>query len=109
MRKWDMINHLSDNARLFNNDNPNWHSDPKYNEIFLRSSETYLNELLARRGHLFLNEAYDQLGFSRSRAGVLAGWLAEKDKNAKVEFIIADSDGGMVIDFNVDGDIHDKI
>lgn len=97
-----------------------WSSDPNINRIFLRHQENYLNDLLHSRGHLFLNEVYDALGFKRSKAGAVVGWVAKGGEgDGFVEFDIVDpnsldastGDGryGFFVDFNVDGVIYDKI
>lgn len=62
---------------MFDRTSPNWVEGTEYNLLYLRAQERYANELLARRGHLFLNEVYDMLGFKRTPAGALSGWLGE--------------------------------
>ena len=73
------------------------------------------NDLLISRGHVFLNEVYDALGFERTEAGNVVGWVLNKDGDNYIDFGIYDitSPGGrlfvngqepsILLDFNVDG------
>lgn len=109
--------------RLFGPGNHNWNPNADYNIAFLRSVQNHLNERLQARGHLMLNEAYDELGLSRTSAGTQVGWLWQKGSGDNyVDFGIWDDkqvDGtiaymrGMeeeiLIDFNVDGAIWKRV
>lgn len=59
----------------FDKSNANWVENPEYNMAFLRSNFCYLNNQLAARRHLFVNEALDALGFPRRPEGQILGWL----------------------------------
>lgn len=110
-------------SRLFHESNPNWDPHPEYNIIFLRGMQNQLNDKLYAQGHLFLNEAYDELGFDRTPAGSQVGWIKDsKDGDGFVDFgiftdesmvrfheYITGREGELLIDFNVDGVIWDKI
>ena len=48
--------------------------DNVMNRFTLNNQRKYIYDLLATRGYLFLNEAYDMLGFSRTKNGQLVGW-----------------------------------
>lgn len=112
-------------ARFFDPSSTSWSKEPEYNKIFLRCQQSYANDLLLARGHIFLNEVYDMLGLERSRAGAVVGWiLSDKDDNTRdnrVDFGIWDGnykvvrdfvngfEGSILLDFNVDGVIYDKI
>ena len=61
-----------------------WTKDRTYNLGFLRIQEEYFNDRLKLKGHLFLNEVYDELGFSRTKIGQVAGWINEG--GSKVDF-----------------------
>lgn len=60
---------------VFDETNPNWNR-PEYNLFFLRASQNYLNDLLANRGHLFLNDVLDVLSIRRTAQGAIGGWLS---------------------------------
>jgi hypothetical protein len=111
-------------ARLFHEDNKNWDTNPDYRVAFLRLKQNQFNDMLNARGHLFLNEVYDELGLDRCEAGQAVGWLRGDHPEAKdgyVDFGIF-TDKSMEefynfiagfepiwLDFNVDGTIMDKI
>ena len=115
-------NRVSDYARFFDESNPNWRrADDQLNFFFVKQAQTYMNNLLQARGHVFLNEAYDALGIPRSQAGAVVGWVLSKDGDNFVDFGIYDSasekarqfvngqERSLLLDFNVDGVIYDKI
>jgi hypothetical protein len=100
----------------------NWSPDPDVNLLFLRSVQTYCNDRLKARGHIFLNEVYDELGLSHTKAGSVVGWRWNKESGDDyVDFGIWDGthevvndffngrEGAILLDFNVDGLIYDKL
>lgn len=108
-------------ARFFDEYSPRWDKNAEYNWLLLRAQQNYANDLLQSRGHLFLNEVYDLLGIDRSQAGAVVGWVISKDGDNYVDFGIFDSgndkardfvngrESAILLDFNVDGVIYDKI
>ena len=68
-----------------------------------------------------MNEVYDLLGLPRSQAGALVGWVMTGDGDNFVDFGIYDTNNpskrdfvngyerSILLDFNVDGVIHDLI
>lgn len=107
-------------ARFFDEYSPSWSKEPEYNLIFLKCQQNWANDLLKARGHIFLNEVYDSLGLQRSRAGAVVGWILDDDSDNYVDFGLFDSkgeardfvngrEGSILLDFNVDGVIFDKI
>jgi Family of unknown function (DUF6353) len=110
-------------ARFFDNGSPSWSKEPEYNLFFLQSQQNYANDLLRSRGHVFLNEAYDMLGIPRSEAGAVVGWLLSPNgdtdnhvsfgvfegKTEKQRDFVNGLEGAILLDFNVDGVIFDKI
>jgi hypothetical protein len=109
-------------SRIFDEYNQNWDPRPEYNVLFLRGQQNYLNDKLRANGHLFLNEVYDNLGISRSPEGSQVGWLYEGGVDRFVDFGIFEDagmtrmhdfligrEGGIMLDFNVDGVIWDQI
>ena len=110
-------------ARFFDVHSPSWNKEPEYNRIFLKCQQNYANDLLRSRGHLFLNEVYDMCGIPRSKAGAVVGWLlsAEGETDNFVNFGVFDGksdaardfvngqEGAILLDFNVDGVIYDKL
>jgi hypothetical protein len=110
-------------ARFFDPLNQNWSRDPEYNLVFLKCQQNYANEMLRARGHVLLNDVYDQLGIPRSKAGAVVGWVVNRDSKGDnyISFGIFDHDtqeirdfvngyeGSILLDFNVDGVVYDKI
>lgn len=106
-------------SKIFDEYNPNWENASEYNSLFLRAKQNYLNQLLRTRGHVFLNEVYDELSFDRTPAGSQVGWLYESVGDGYIDFGCWDDaerfhafhvkGEGVMLDFNVDGVIWDKI
>lgn len=111
-------NGLSPYARFFDEYSPNWQKDGELNRIFLQCQQNYANHRLQAYGHVFLNEVYDMLGLERSRAGAVVGWIVDGDGDAYIDFglfearskrFINNLEKSIILDFNVDGVIYDKI
>lgn len=105
-------------ARMFDETCPNWQKDSELNRIFIQCQQNHANHVLHARGHIFLNEVYDALGMERSRAGAVVGWVTDGDGDGYVDFglfeatnsrFINNMERSMILDFNVDGVIFDKI
>lgn len=111
-------------ARFFDEHSTSWQKTPSYNQMFLRSQQNYANDLLKARGHVFLNEVYDMLGLSRSKEGAIVGWVINDDGGDNyIDFGVFKGNGSdyeairfingdersILLDFNVDGVIYDKI
>lgn len=108
-------------ARFFDEYSTAWNRKPEYNLLFLRCQQNYANDKLKAQGHLFLNEVYDMLGLERTTAGSVVGWIVSKEGDNYVDFGVFDGDnprardfvngreGSILLDFNVDGIIYDKI
>lgn len=105
-------------ARFFDEASPNWVKNAEYNRLFIQCQQNYANNLLQARGHLFLNEVYDMLGIERSQAGQVVGWVIGENGDNYVDFgmyeatnaqFINGTERSVVLDFNVDGVIYDKI
>lgn len=113
-------NEYSDYARFFDDGCNGWSKDAELNLVFLKQQQNYANELLQRKGHLFLNEVYDMLGIPRTKAGQIVGWVYD-EKNPhgdnfvdfgiydinreKVRDFVNGYERTILLDFNVDGDI----
>lgn len=105
-------------ARIFDEYNVNWHPSPELNRLFLRAKQNYFNDLLQVRGHVFLNEVYEELGFEHSSPGSIVGWTISAEGDNYIDFgmfdqyssrFIEGSEPSVILDFNVDGVIWDKI
>lgn len=121
--------HYSDFARMFDEFNPNYQKnifdngkDAPYgvcNLDFVLKTQKNANQKLRRQGFLTVNEAYEMLGFDKSKAGSSAGWIFDVNDpacrdDAHIDFGIFDrdkdefkalllgSEKSFVVDFNVD-------
>ena len=108
-------------ARIFDESaSRNWNKQPEYNQLFIQCQQQWMNDLLNSRGHLFLNEVYDALGLSRTKAGAVVGWV-KGNGDDYVDFgvfrdnefdgmrFVCGEEPAVWLDFNVDGVIYDKI
>lgn len=99
-----------------------WDPNEDYTSQNLAAVQLWANRRLERKGHLFLNEVFDQLGLSRTREGAVVGWLKNGEGDGYVSFgdfdasiyrVMSDDytrvDSNFIVDFNVDGVIWDKI
>lgn len=99
-----------------------WDPNEDYTSQNLAAVQLWANRRLERKGHLFLNEVFDQLGLSRTREGAVVGWLKNGEGDNYVSFGEFDAsiyrvpsddytrvDSNFIVDFNVDGVIWDKI
>lgn len=106
-------------GRWFDETSREWTKTPEFNLAYLTRTQSYVNDLLKARGHVFLNEVYDRLGFERSGAGAVVGWVVgSKSGDSVIDFGIFDKrnsrflDGierSCFLDFNVDGIIYNII
>lgn len=107
--------------KYFTQTNPYWENNPEYVEMFLRAQQNYANDKLRAVGHLTLNEVYNMLGMQDSKAGMVVGWIYDQHHPNGDNFVEFDvkkvylpNEGGdyeeaYAIDFNVDGNIYDKM
>lgn len=104
-----IINEISPYVRWFDNSCAGWTKDGWFNKAFISHQERYLNDVLSVKRHLYLNEVYDCLGMARTRAGQLVGWIYDKDKPVKIDILEIKDDCSLLLKFNVDGIIIDKV
>ena len=116
-------NSASPYAMFFDELNPNWEKVPEYNLHWLRAKQAYFNDMLHSRGHLFLNEVYQDLGLPHTQQGAVVGWVLNDDGSGDnfvdLGFMNGDTqarrdfvnglEGAILLDFNVDGYILDRI
>lgn len=112
-------------ARVWGRDtSTEWSPQPEYNLAKLRIVQEYLTLLLNSRGHVFLNDAFDELGLDRTPAGSQVGWMSEKyggvdgyidfgvlAPGEEIKFLdfVTGREEHVMLDFNVDGEIWRKI
>ena len=115
-----MVMQTDDSCRFFDSSNPNWDKNPTFSMMWLRGQQNILNDILHTRGHVFLNEVYDALGFPHTPQGAVLGWIDGEGDNC-IDFGLYDPnkesvrrfvngvDNVIMLEFNHDGGIWDKI
>lgn len=115
-----MVMPNDDSCRFFDSSNPNWDKNPTFSMMWLRGQQNILNDILHTRGHVFLNEVYDALGFPHTPQGAVLGWIDGEGDNC-IDFGLYDPnkenvrrfvngvDNVIMLEFNHDGVIWDKI
>lgn len=116
----DDPNTYSTYARVFDETCPGWDKDAEYNLMFLHQVQNHANDILKSRGHLYLNEVYDMIGFQRSKAGQVVGWVYDEKNPVGDNFVdfgiyelhrerarafLNGYERSIILDFNVDGNI----
>lgn len=98
-------------SRFFDENNRLWMKDNVMNRFTLNNQRKYIYDLLATRGYLFLNEAYDMLGFSRTKNGQLVGWIYKEGMTVGDVYMIYRQGESFVymLDFKPQGIILDQI
>lgn len=111
-------NRWSPYARMFDESNPYWEKGPGVNRLYVQAGQNLFNSKLQVRGHVFLNEVYDHFGFEHTKEGAVVGWILGSDGDNYVDFGMFDAynanfvngdERSIILDFNVDGVIYDKI
>lgn len=117
----DHVANVSPYACFYDNGSRGWSSDPYSRLVFLMAQEKEANRRLYKNGHLFLNEVYDLIGRDHTRAGALVGWILDGNGDGYVDFGFHDVrnelardfvngiEEAILLDFNVDGVIYDKL
>lgn len=112
---------VSEYAQWFDDGCFGWEKNAEYNKMFLLQQQQYMNDRLRTQGHLFLNDVYNCLGMSKSKAGQVVGWFYDPECPDRYNFVDfgltnernADFMNGrcntVLLDFNVHGNIIDMI
>ena len=83
----DPVSMYSDYAKIYDAGCNGWIKDAEFNLMFLRHTQAQANDILKRRGYLFLNEVYDMLGFQRTKAGQVMGWIYDEENPIGDNFV----------------------
>lgn len=110
--------------KFFDEANPNFSKNPTTNLYWLKKHEEWFNDRLRAEGYLFLNDVLYDLGFNRCSEGSVYGWLYDPDnpgahnnvslgikdiRRKTIQNSINGYEPVILLDFNVDGVIYDKI
>ena len=115
-------------AAIFDDVSADWTDNREQNLYFLKCQQVVANQKLVRRGYLFLSEVLEMLGLPYNPAGQFVGWIDEAyegsvdgivDFGIDMAFLEEELDKAQAegrnpepsiwLDFNVDGEIWDKI
>lgn len=80
-------------------DSENWQPDLGANKMFVAQQQRFAQELLNRRGHLYLSEVYQALGFPESDLSRVVGWKVKRNPDGSKDF--------PVVDFGLDSPLPD--
>lgn len=97
-----------------------WSEDPEANLEFLLKVEKEMQEKLDKKGYLFLNTVYKALDIPETYAGSVCGWVKglgdgfidfglTNTKNEAIRRFVNGFEPVVLLDFNDDGYIADKI
>lgn len=107
-------------TRMYDNTCKFWDNAMSYNLSRLRMEEEYVNHMLKSRGYMTVNDVYERIGLDPVPEGQIYGWVYEKPGDY-ISFGIDEinretvqdfADGyitSLVLEFNVQGNILDKI
>ena len=117
-------NGISAWSRIWQEGNPGWTKDAQHNKYILTQLQNQANDMLRSRGHLFLNEVYDMLGYPRIKEGNIIGWIYDEKNPVGDNYVdfgifnihrepsrdfVNGREPSVLLDFNVDGNILDRI
>lgn len=115
-------NGISGYSKVFGPDSSRyWKHAADYNKLYILAQQAHANDRLRLQGHLFLNEVYDMLGLDRTPEGQIVGWVVTDDEgdgyvtfgldrpSAQVSDFMRGNCNTVVLDFNVDGPVYEKI
>ena len=120
---WDPSKY-SQYARIFDESHPAYMKDAEQNKYYLLALQAQANDRLKSRGHLFLNEVYEMLGFELTKAGTVVGWIYDPKEPMGDNFVdfgmfevcrekavdfVNGYERSFILDFNVVGDITDAL
>lgn len=98
-----------------------WTKDPELNKFFLMECQQFANIKLKEQGYLFLNDVLDMVGIHKTTMGHVVGWVYDPEHghgdnyvdfgifdvhNERKRAFVNGYERNVILDFNVDGDIH---
>lgn len=117
---------VSPYARFYDDGCEGWEKNAESNMLYLRAEQNYWNDRLRSRKYVFLNEVYERFNIPTSEMGQYVGWIYDPENpdhkgdnyidfglyditREKVRDFINGYERVILLDFNVDGVISDKI
>jgi len=120
----NQFNEYSEFSRIYDDGCKGWDKDPEYSKTFLINAQRFANDKLQAQGYLYLNDVYDMLGFQRTYAGHVVGWLYDPSNpnvdshvdfgifdihNPKARDFVNGYERAIILDFNVDGNVYEMM
>lgn len=108
-------------SRFFDETCKFYEKNAEMNKLFIIQKEEYANKLLECKGHLFLNDVYELLGFEPTKIGQIMGWVWDEDYangEKRIDFGIFDIhdetkrlfvngyEKSILLNFNIDGNVY---
>ena len=53
---------------------PNWNTNPEFSEMFLRTQQTYFNNVMQIQEFVFLRDVYMAIGLPVTKESCMLGW-----------------------------------
>ena len=112
---------ISDYARVFDEGCPGWTTSAEWNLTYLKNKQEYCNRVLKIKKHLFLNDVYDMLDLPKTKIGQVVGWIYNENNTLGDNYVdfglynecnydfVNGYKNTAILDFNVDGNILDRI
>lgn len=115
---------IDDTSKIWYEGNPGWTKDPELNLMYLKQQQAFATDKLRTNGVLFLNEVYDMLGYPKTPAGAVLGWIYDEKHPVGDNFVdfglydvkdiqkakfLGGVERNVVLEFNHDGYILDKM
>jgi Family of unknown function (DUF6353) len=100
---------LDETLYFFEPSNVNWKNSPEYNLNYVRAQETFANQRLSARGHLFLNEVLSDLGLPHTKEGAILGWVLDENGANHIDLGIVDCQSPSSRVFGADGEMGECI
>ena len=118
-------NVISDYSKYFDESCRGWEKNSEMNLLYLRNKQAYWTNVLRTKGYVFLNDIYEDFGLPKTKAGQVVGWIysgkgdnQEGDdyidfgiyelNNERKRAFVNGYERSILMDFNVQGNIHDK-
>lgn len=117
-------NTIDDTSVIWYEGNPGWTKSAEANLIYLKQQQSYATDRLRLQGYLYLNDVYEQLGFPKTKAGQVIGWIYDEENPVGDNFVdfgiydihnenkirfVNGQERSILLEFNHDGNIWDKM
>lgn len=89
-RDWDTAGNDPYNRVFEQGASASWRNDLSTNKLFIQHHQKFAQDLLNRRGHLYLSEVYEALGFPESDLSRVVGWKVTRNADGSKDFPVVD-------------------